>query len=87
MYVIVVYDTAVERNPKILRTCRQYLHHVQRSVFEGELSAAQLRRFRSAVEGVIDAGYDHVLMYSFPPGTTAQRQEWGVPEPAPTDIL
>jgi CRISPR-associated protein Cas2 len=87
VYVIVVYDTAVERNPKILRTCRQYLHHVQRSVFEGELSAAQLRRFRSAVEGVIDAGYDHVLMYSFPPGTTAQRQEWGVPEPAPTDIL
>jgi CRISPR-associated protein Cas2 len=87
VYVIVVYDTAVERNPKILRTCRQYLHHVQRSVFEGELSAAQLRRFRSAVEGIIDAGYDHVLMYSFPPGTTAQRQEWGVPEPAPTDIL
>jgi CRISPR-associated protein Cas2 len=87
VYVIVVYDTAVERNPKILRTCRQYLHHVQRSVFEGELSAAQLRRFRSAVEGVIDAGYDHVLLYSFPPGTTAQRQEWGVPEPAPTDIL
>lgn len=87
MYVIVVYDTAVERNPKILRTCRQFLHHVQRSVFEGELSAAQLRRFRSAVEEIIDAGYDHVLMYSFPPGTTAQRQEWGVPEPAPTDIL
>lgn len=87
MYVIVVYDTAVERNPKILRVCRQYLHHVQRSVFEGELSAAQLRRFRSEVEGVTDAGYDHVLLYSFPPGTTAQRQAWGVPEPAPTDIL
>lgn len=87
MYLIVVYDTAVERNPRILRACRQYLHHVQRSVFEGELSAAQLRHFRSAVEAVIDAGYDHVLLYSFPPGTTPQRQEWGVPEPAPTDIL
>lgn len=87
MYVIVVYDTAVERNPKILRICRQYLHHVQRSVFEGELSAGQLRRLRSAVEGVIDSTYDHVLMYSFPPGTTARRQDWGVPEPAPTDVL
>jgi CRISPR-associated protein Cas2 len=87
VYVIVVYDTAVERNPKILRICRQYLHHVQRSVFEGELSAGQLRRLRSAVEGVIDSTYDHVLMYSFPPGTTAQRQDWGVPEPAPTDVL
>jgi CRISPR-associated protein Cas2 len=87
VYVIVVYDTAVERNPKILRICRQYLHHVQRSVFEGELSAGQLRRLRSAVEGVIDSTYDHVLMYSFPPGTTARRQDWGVPEPAPTDVL
>lgn len=87
MYVIVVYDTAVQRNSQILRTCRQYLHHVQRSVFEGELSAAQLKRFRAAVEGVIDASYDHVLMYSFPPGTTPQRQEWGVAELAPTDIL
>jgi CRISPR-associated protein Cas2 len=87
VYVIVVYDTAVERNPKILRICRQYLHHVQRSVFEGELSVGQLRRLRSAVEGVIDSTYDHVLMYSFPPGTTAQRQDWGVPEPAPTDVL
>jgi CRISPR-associated protein Cas2 len=87
VYVIVVYDTAVERNPQILRTCRQYLHHVQRSVFEGELSAGQLRRFRAAVEGVIDPGYDHVLLYSFPPGTAPQRQEWGIPEPAPTDII
>jgi CRISPR-associated protein Cas2 len=87
MYAIVVYDTAAKRNPQILRVCRQYLHHVQRSVFEGELSPAQLRRFRTAVEQVIDATYDHVLVYTFAPGTTAYRQEWGVPEPAPTDIL
>lgn len=87
MYVVVVYDTAAERNPKILRTCRQYLHHVQRSVFEGNLSPAQIKRFRAAVEQVIDSTYDHVLVYTFPPGTTPERQEWGIPEPAPTDIL
>jgi CRISPR-associated protein Cas2 len=87
MYAIVVYDTAAKRNPQILRVCRQYLHHVQRSVFEGELSPAQLRRLRAAVEHVIDATYDHVQVYTFPPGTTAHRQEWGVPEPAPSDIL
>ncbi|MEV0605645.1 CRISPR-associated endonuclease Cas2 [Polymorphospora rubra] len=87
MYVIVVYDTAVERNPQILRTCRQYLHHVQRSVFEGELSEAQLRRFRAAVEKVIDSGYDNVLVYTFPPGWTGNRQEWGRQQSAPSDIL
>ncbi|WP_460362462.1 CRISPR-associated endonuclease Cas2 [Actinocorallia lasiicapitis] len=38
MHVVVVYDTAAERNPQILRICRQYLHHVQLSVFEGQLT-------------------------------------------------
>jgi CRISPR-associated protein Cas2 len=87
MYVIVVYDTLAERNPKILRTCRQYLHHVQRSVFEGDLSAAQLKRFKAAVEGVIDAGYDSVVTYTFPPAARPVRDQWGTGEPPPTDIL
>jgi len=87
MYVIVVYDTLAERNPKILRTCRQYLHHVQRSVFEGELSDAQLKRFRAAVEGVIDRSYDSVLVYTLPGGRSPGRDEWGIGVPAPADIL
>lgn len=87
MYTIVVYDTAAERNPAILRTCRRYLHHVQRSVFEGELSAAQLKRFRAAVESEIDRTYDSVLVYTFPPGASAHRQSWGVSQDAPNDIL
>ncbi|WP_229698781.1 CRISPR-associated endonuclease Cas2 [Wenjunlia tyrosinilytica] len=82
-----VYDTAAERNPRILRTCRKYLHHVQRSVFEGQLSAAQLRRFRAAVEAVLDLSYDSVTVYSFPPGTAPVRHAWGAAEPTPTDIL
>ncbi len=68
MYIIVVYDTLADRNPKVLRACRQYLHHVQRSVFEGEVSAAQLKRFRAAIESVIERSYDSVLVYTFPPG-------------------
>lgn len=87
MYVVVVYDTAAERNPKILRTCRKYLHHVQRSVFEGRLSQAQLRRFHATVEELLDLSYDNILVYTFPPGATPDRLEWGAVQPAPTDIL
>lgn len=87
MYVIVVYDTAVERNARILRTCRKYLHHVQRSVFEGNLSEAQIHRFRAEVQQVINVDYDHVLVYTLPPGADPRRQVWGVPEPRPSDIL
>lgn len=86
MYVIVVYDTAAERNPGILRTCRQYLHHVQRSVFEGHLTPAQLHRFRIGVESVLDLTYDNVLVYTYPPGAVPQRLEWGTAAPIPGDI-
>ncbi|WP_462187530.1 MULTISPECIES: CRISPR-associated endonuclease Cas2 [unclassified Frankia] len=87
MFVIVVYDTAAERNSKLLTICRQYLHHVQRSVFEGNLSPAQLLRFRRRIEGVIDHSYDHVLVYTLPPGADAVRESIGAGWAAPSDIL
>jgi CRISPR-associated protein Cas2 len=63
VFVIVVYDTLAERNPAVLRTCRQYLHWVQRSVFQGELSTAQHRKFVSAIKAQIDPSYDSILIY------------------------
>ncbi len=87
MYVVVVYDTAVKRNARVLRTCRQFLHHVQRSVFEGHLSDAQLRRFHDRINQVIVSDYDHILVYTYPPGTTPHREVWGREESRPSDVL
>lgn len=75
--MIVVYDTAAVRNARVLRTCRRYLHHVQRSVFEGNLTPAQLRRFEHRIEDVIDSAHDHVLIYTLPPGADAERRSLG----------
>jgi CRISPR-associated protein Cas2 len=64
VFVILVYDTLAERNPRVLRTCRQYLHWVQRSVFEGELSAAQYRSLTADLTAQIDTSYDSVRIYT-----------------------
>jgi CRISPR-associated protein Cas2 len=64
VFVILVYDTRADRNPRVLHTCRQYLHWVQRSVFQGELSAAQYRLLTTALRGQIDPGYDSILIYA-----------------------
>jgi CRISPR-associated protein Cas2 len=64
VFVILVYDTLAERNPSVLRTCRQYLHWVQRSVFEGELSAAQYRTLTRELTAQIDISYDSVRIYT-----------------------
>lgn len=85
--MIVVYDTAAERNSGVLKTCRQYLHHIQRSVFEGHLSPAQIKRFRAAIESKIVSSYDRVLVYTFPPGTQPERHSWGARDSLPEDIL
>ena len=47
MYVILVYDIKMDDGgPRVLRRvfkiCKRYLSHVQKSVFEGELTAAKL---------------------------------------------
>jgi len=87
VYVIVVYDTAAERNLGVLKICRQYLHHIQRSVFEGHLTPAQMTRFRVAMERKTDPGYDRVLVYTFPPGAHPERHSWGAPDTQADDIL
>ncbi|WP_101494345.1 CRISPR-associated endonuclease Cas2 [Sulfobacillus thermosulfidooxidans] len=44
MFVILVYDAGVKRDPKILKTCRKYLNWIQNSVFEGELTEGKLKK-------------------------------------------
>ena len=46
MYVIVVYDVEQSRCGKLLKLCRSYLHHIQNSVFEGEITEAKLEELR-----------------------------------------
>lgn len=76
MRVILVYDTAVKHNPKALRTCRRYLHWVQRSVFEGQLTPAQLRQLHADLNTVLD-GLDSVIVYMIDGPATLTREVWG----------
>jgi CRISPR-associated protein Cas2 len=63
VFVVLVYDTLAERNPAVLKTCRRYLHWIQRSVFEGELSNAQYRSLTASLRTQIDTTYDSVRVY------------------------
>jgi CRISPR-associated protein Cas2 len=77
MYVILVYDTAAERNPRVLKICRQYLHWVQRSVFQGQLSTAQHRNLTSALHRLIDPNHDSIRIYRTPGPDLVEIQQIG----------
>ena len=65
---IVTYDI---RNPKRLRkvfkACKDYGLHLQLSVFECDLTAAEKIDFESRLKGLIDAEDDQVLFISLGP--------------------
>ena len=63
MLVILVYDVNEKRVAKALNTCRRYLHWVQNSVFEGEITKARLEALRQDLKKVLDLKEDSVLIY------------------------
>jgi len=63
MQVILVYDVAQKRVGKVCKTLRKHLNWVQNSVFEGEVSKADLRKITLDLEQIIDTDEDSVLFY------------------------
>lgn len=65
MHVILVYDIGEKRVAKVLKTCRKYLHWVQNSVFEGEITNANLVRLKGELKRIIRKEEDSVVIYQF----------------------
>ena len=66
MYIVLVYDVSQEdhgtkRWSKIFKTCKRYLTHIQNSVFEGEISRAQLASLQQELKQYIDPELDSVF--------------------------
>ena len=62
MFTIVVYDINVKRTARVMRICKKYLEHVQKSVFEGSITEAKLNKqlFRAIVKDE-----DSIIIYKF----------------------
>lgn len=65
MFVVLVYDAGQKRVAKVLKTCRRYLHWVQNSVFEGEISKANLDKLKIELNKIIKNKEDSVIIYKF----------------------
>ena len=63
MYVILSYDVGVKRVRKALAVCRKYLRPVHRSVFEGDITEAELSRLKRELGAAIDSRKDSVCLW------------------------
>ncbi len=64
MYVLVCYDVVCDRRrARLLRRLKDYLSHVQKSVFEGEITETRLLEMRRMIQEETDPGEDSVRCY------------------------
>ncbi|MEM1757474.1 MAG: CRISPR-associated endonuclease Cas2 [Candidatus Bathyarchaeia archaeon] len=63
MYVIMIYDVGVERVSKVLQIARKYLHWVQNSVLEGEITDANFLKLQIELSRVIEKDKDSITFY------------------------
>ena len=63
MYIILVYDIGEERVTRILKICRKYLTWVQNSVFEGEITEANLVKLKTELKKNMKKEDDSIIIY------------------------
>lgn len=78
MYVILVYDINQKRVGKALKICRKYLMHIQKSVFEGNITELKLRALKEELSHLIDAQVDSVIIYHLDSVKYTKKEQIGV---------
>ncbi len=87
MFVILVYDIEESRVQKVHKICKKYLTWIQNSVFEGEITMADLRMLKQELKDVMDLSYDSVVIYKFKTRIHFEREDLGVKAPSDDDII
>ncbi|MBC1475724.1 CRISPR-associated endonuclease Cas2 [Listeria grandensis] len=82
MYIILIYDITqdnggakVSRN--IFKICKKYLTHVQKSVFEGEITPPLLVKLRMELDQYIREEEDSVIVFSSRQERWLEKEFWG----------
>jgi CRISPR-associated protein Cas2 len=87
MYVLIVYDVAVERVTKVHKCLKRFLHWRQNSVFEGELTEAQIETVRNDLHKIIDDKIDSVLIYIARDAKWLRRESLGQDKTSTSNLL
>jgi CRISPR-associated protein Cas2 len=64
MYIILVYDMGEKRVGKMLKLCRRYLHWIQNSVFEGDITELNLKKMKQEASQIMDKSHDSLIIFS-----------------------
>ena len=63
MRIILIYDVGEKKVNKVFKKCKEYLSHVQNSVFEGDITDSNLRELKMKLKEIIKEKEDSVIIY------------------------
>lgn len=79
MFVLVSYDIPDDRRRvRVMKALQDFGAHVQYSVFECQLSAADYRRLRERLKKLINRREDNLRFYVLCEQDVKKRRVWGV---------
>ena len=92
MYIILVYDISLDENgqrvlSKVFKICKKYLHHVQNSVFEGEMTAPQILKLKLELKKYIRDDLDSVILFKSRNEKWLEKELWGIREDKTSNFL
>ena len=81
MYIILVYDIKMNEggarvSRRIFKICKKYLNHVQKSVFEGDITPALLQKMHLELSKYIRMDEDSVLVFKSREERWLQKEFW-----------
>lgn len=85
MYVILIYDICGNNNGerrlnKVFKICKKYLTHIQKSVFEGELTEGQILKLKLELESVVDKNIDSIILFKSRNSRWMDKEMWALKE-------
>lgn len=92
MYVILVYDIYTDDKgkkilPKVFKLCKKYLTHVQKSVFEGEISQTQLMQLKVDLSKYIRDNEDALIIFKSRQEKWLEKEYLGIKEDATDNFI
>ncbi|RAM60302.1 CRISPR-associated protein Cas2 [Mesotoga sp. SC_4PWA21] len=87
MWVIIVYDINEKRVAKVLKYLRRFLNWIQNSVFEGELTFAELKKVKSGLKKLMKTEEDSVIIFSSSLSNEYKKEIIGLDKAKETQIL
>ena len=86
MYVILVYDIDESRVNRVNKFLKRYLHWIQNSVFEGEISESQYVIMIDELKDMIQEDVDSIVIYKCRSGKHIKKEIIGI-EKSTTDMI